>query len=131
MLGLPTLTIKTQGILLYFHRFQFNAGRRNANSSLARPNLFRSILGFSIAAVRFNHHRYPVESVELIESDGDRINFTRGSDNRFVLDGGFPINGVQDLGVTDIFGQQVILDDINITGGADTEQITGEQFELI
>ena len=83
------------------------------------------------AAVRFNNSRYPIESVELIEEDGDRIDFSRSSDNRFVLDGGFPINGVQDLEVTDIFGQEITLEDINITGGPDTSQVTGEQFELI
>lgn len=83
------------------------------------------------AAVRFNNHRHPIESVELIGDDGNRTDFTRGSDNRFVLDGGFPINGAQDLEVTDIFGQEVILSDVNITGGADTSQITGEQFGIL
>ena len=83
------------------------------------------------AAVRFNNHRHPIESVELIGDDGSRTDFSRGSDNRFVLDGGFPINGAQDLEVTDIFGQEVILNDINITGGADTSQITGEQFGML
>ena len=83
------------------------------------------------AAVRFNNHRHPIESVELLGEDGSRTNFTRGSDNRFELDGGFPINGAQDLEVTDIFGQEVILNDINITGGADTSQITGEQFGIL
>ncbi len=83
------------------------------------------------AAVRFNNHRYPIESVELIEEDGDQISLNRESDNRFVLGGGYPLNGPQDLLVTDIFGQEVTLDDVNITGGADTEQVTGEQFGLI
>ena len=69
--------------------------------------------------------------VELIEEDGDQISLNRESDNRFVLGGGYPLNGPQDLLVTDIFGQEVTLDDVNITGGADTEQVTGEQFGLI
>jgi len=81
--------------------------------------------------LRLNNHRYPVESVELIENDGDLVEFERGSDNRFVLDETSAINGVQDLLVTDIFGQQVTLDDINISNGSDADTVTGEQFAMI
>ncbi|MEM6611238.1 MAG: expansin EXLX1 family cellulose-binding protein [Cyanobacteria bacterium P01_C01_bin.72] len=81
--------------------------------------------------LRLNNHRYPVESVELIESDGDLIELERGSDNRFVLDESSPIYGAQDLLVTDIFGQQVILDDVNISNGSSADTVTGQQFAMI
>ena len=81
--------------------------------------------------LRLNNHRYPVESVELIENDGDLVEFERGSDNRFVLDEISPIYGAQDLLVTDIFGQQVTLNDINISNGSDADVVTGQQFALI
>ena len=81
--------------------------------------------------LRLNNHRYPVESVELIESDGNLVEFERGSDNRFVLDETSAINGAQDLLVTDIFGQQVTLDNINISNGSDADIVTGEQFAMI
>ncbi|MEO1464667.1 MAG: hypothetical protein AAFR89_00345 [Cyanobacteria bacterium J06633_1] len=55
----------------------------------------------------------------------------RGSDNRFVLNNSGGISGEQDLLVTDIFGQQVTLNDINITGGSDADIITGQQFDLL
>lgn len=81
--------------------------------------------------LRLNNHRYPVATVELIESDGDLVEFERGSDNRFVLDETQAIYGAQDLLVTDIFGQQVTLDDINISNGSNADTITGEQFAMI
>ncbi len=82
------------------------------------------------AAVRLNNHRYPIESVDLI-TDSGTVELERESDNRFVLEGNYPLNGAQDLLVTDIFGQQVTLDDVNITNGSSADTITGEQFELI
>lgn len=83
------------------------------------------------AATRLNNHRYPIESVELIEEDGDLVELNRESDNRFVMEGNYPLNGVQDLLVTDIFGQQVTLNDIDITNASAPDTITGEQFALI
>ena len=79
-------------------------------------------------ALRLNNHRYPVESVDMLTEDGGVIPLSRGSDNRFTLDTGSAIYGGQDLLVTDIFGQQVTLNDINITGGTDADVITGQQF---
>lgn len=83
------------------------------------------------AAVRLNNHRYPIESVELIEDDGDLIELDRESDNRFVMDGNYPLYGARDLLVTDIFGQQVTLNEIEIANGSTADTITGEQFALI
>ena len=81
--------------------------------------------------LRLNNHRYPVESVKLIENDGDLVEFERGSDNRFILNETSPIYGTQDLLVTDIFGQQVTLNDINISNGSDADVVTGQQFAMI
>ena len=39
--------------------------------------------------------------------------------------------GAQDFVVTDIFGQQVTLNDLNITNGSDADIITGQQFSII
>jgi expansin (peptidoglycan-binding protein) len=83
------------------------------------------------AATRLNNHRYPIESVELIEADGDLVELKRESDNRFVMEGNYPLNGAQDLLVTDIFGQQVTLDNVDIANGSAPDTITGEQFALI
>ena len=83
------------------------------------------------AAVRLNNHRYPIESVELMTGEGSTVDLERESDNRFVLNGNYPLNGAQDLLVTDIFGQQVVLDDVNITNGSSADTVTGEQFALI
>ena len=83
------------------------------------------------AAVRLNNHRYPIESVELITDGDNLVELERESDNRFVLNGEYPLYGGQDLVVTDIFGQQVTLDDIDITNGSSADIVTGEQFELI
>ena len=83
------------------------------------------------AATRLNNHRYPIKTVELIEEDGDLLELNRESDNRFVMEGNYPLYGVQDLLVTDIFGQQVTLDDIDITNSSAPDKITGEQFALI
>ncbi len=83
------------------------------------------------AAVRLNNHRYPIERVDLITNDGNTVGLNRESDNRFVLNGNYPLNGVQDLLVTDIFGQQVTLDDVNITNGSSADTVTGKQFDVI
>ena len=83
------------------------------------------------AATRLNNHRYPIKTVELIEEDGDLLELNRESDNRFVMEGDYPLYGVQDLLVTDIFGQQVTLDDIDITNSSAPDTISGEQFALI
>jgi expansin len=83
------------------------------------------------AATRLNNHRYPIERVELIEADGDLVELNRESDNRFVMEGNYPLNGVQDLLVTDIFGQQVTLDNIDITNAAAPDTITGDQFAML
>ncbi|MEM9272738.1 MAG: expansin EXLX1 family cellulose-binding protein [Cyanobacteria bacterium P01_F01_bin.143] len=83
------------------------------------------------AAVRLNNHRYPIESIDLITDGGNAIALDRQSDNKFVLDGNYPLYGTQDLLVTDIFGQQVTLDDVNITNGSSADIITGEQFDII
>jgi expansin len=82
-------------------------------------------------AVRLNNHRNPVESVDLLEADGDLVSLERGSDNRFVLDTDTPLTGAQDLVVTDIFGQQVTLNDIDITNSSSADIITGEQFGVV
>ncbi|GAB4525766.1 MAG: hypothetical protein Tsb0014_05420 [Pleurocapsa sp.] len=81
-------------------------------------------------AVRLNNHRYPIESVDLI-TEGGKVALNRESDNRFVLNGNYPLYGAQDLLVTDIFGQEIILDDINITNGSSADIVTGEQFDII
>jgi expansin len=81
-------------------------------------------------AVRLNNHRYPIESVELITNDGSAIPLQRGSDNRFTIENG-GLYGAQDLRVTDIFGQQVTLNDIDITNGSDADIVTGQQFALV
>ena len=80
---------------------------------------------------RLNNHRYPVESVELLEADGDLVELDRGSDNRFVFEETSAIYEPQDLVVTDIFGQQVTLNDVNITNGSDADTVTGEQFAMM
>lgn len=82
-------------------------------------------------AIRLNNHRNPVESVDLLEEDGSLTALERGADNRFVLNTGTPISSAQDLVVTDIFGQQVTLNDINIASGSDADVITGEQFDMV
>lgn len=83
------------------------------------------------AAVRLNNHRYPIESIDLITDGGNLIALERKSDNKFVLSGNYPLYGAQDLLVTDIFGQQLTLDDVNITNGSSADIITGQQFDLL
>lgn len=83
------------------------------------------------AAVRLNNHRYPIESIDLITNNGTSVELERESDNRFVLPGNYPLYGVQDLLVTDIFGQEVTLNDVNITNGSNADIVTGEQFEML
>ena len=82
-------------------------------------------------AVRLNNHRYPVESVDMLTEGGGTVPLERGSDNRFTINTDTAVYGTQDLLVTDIFGQQVTLDDININGGSSADVITGEQFDSI
>lgn len=82
-------------------------------------------------AIRLNNHRNPVESVELLEEDGSLVPLERGSDNRFVLNTGSAISEAQDLMVTDIFGQQVTLNDVDIASGSSADVVTGEQFGVI
>ena len=83
-------------------------------------------------AVRLNNHRYPIESVDLLAEDGGTVPLERGSDNRFIIDfGGSGVTTPQDLLVTDIFGREVVLDDINITSGNSVDIVTNEQFSLI
>ncbi len=81
-------------------------------------------------AVRFNNHRYPIESVDLLTEGGGIVPLERRSDNRFTIENG-ALYGAQDLLVTDIFGQEVTLNDINITNGSGADIITGQQFSLI
>ena len=81
-------------------------------------------------AVRFNNHRYPIESVDLLTESGDTIAMERRDDNRFTIENG-ALYGAQDLVVTDIFGQQVTLNDIDITNGSDADIVTGEQFSMV
>ena len=81
-------------------------------------------------AVRFNNHRYPIESVDLLTEGGSEIPLERRDDNRFTIENG-ALYGAQDLRVTDIFGQEVVLSDIDITNGSDADIITGEQFAII
>jgi expansin (peptidoglycan-binding protein) len=82
-------------------------------------------------AIRLNNHRYPVESVELLKEGGGTVPLERGEDNRFVLNNSSGTYGAQDLLVTDIFGQEVTLDDVNITSGNGNDIVTGEQFGMI
>ena len=82
-------------------------------------------------AIRLNNHRYPVESVDLLTEGGGKVALNRDKDNRFVINDKSGIYGAQDLLVTDVFGQQVTLDDINITSGNSSEVFTGEQFDSI
>jgi expansin len=82
-------------------------------------------------AVRLNNHRNPIESVDLLQDDGSLVAMERGSDNRFVMGSGTPLTGAQDLLVTDIFGQQVTLNDINITNGSSADVVTGQQFGMV
>ena len=82
-------------------------------------------------AIRLNNHRYPVESVDLLTEGGGTVPLERDDDNRFVLNDSSGTYGAQDLLVTDVFGQKVTLDDINITSGDSKEIFTGEQFDSI
>lgn len=66
----------------------------------------------------------------MLTEGGSIVPLDRRSDNRFTIENG-ALYGAQDLVVTDIFGQQVTLNDINITNGSGADIITGEQFDLI
>lgn len=83
------------------------------------------------AATRLNNHRYPIKSVELIRTDGSLIRLNRESDNRFVMEGNYPLNNVQNLLVTDIFGQKVTLKSIDISNSSAPDTITGQQFPIL
>lgn len=83
------------------------------------------------AAVRLNNYRYPIESVDLIKDSGNMLELERESDNRFVLKGNYPLYGPQDLLVTDIFGQQVTLDNVDLTNGSSADIVTGKNFDLL
>ena len=82
-------------------------------------------------AIRLNNHRYPIESVDMLTEGGGKVALDRGEDNRFVINDKSGIYGTQDLLVTDVFGQQVTLDNIDITSGNSNEIVTGEQFGSI
>ncbi len=82
-------------------------------------------------AIRLNNHRYPIESVDLLTEEAGKVSLDRDEDNRFAIHDKSGIYGAQDLVVTDIFGQQVTLDDIDITSGNSNEIVTGEQFGSI
>ncbi|VEP12436.1 conserved hypothetical protein [Hyella patelloides LEGE 07179] len=84
-------------------------------------------------AVRLTNHRNPVQEVALVTEDGETVPLERKGHNIFVLEEGIgePINGNQDFVTTDIFGQQVTLNDINITGGTGEDVTTGEQFPIV
>lgn len=123
-------------------------GRVNIEYELIDPgNNFRTAYGYTIGqgivvegipesnpwygAVRLNNHRYPVESIDLLTDGGNTVPLERGDDNRFVINTDTAVYGAQDLLVTDIFGQQVTLDDININNGSSEDIVTGQQFDSI
>ena len=82
-------------------------------------------------AIRLNNHRYPIESVRMFTDKNGEVTLKRDRDNRFTINDKSGIYGTQDLVVTDIFGQQVTLNDIDITSGNSREIVTGEQFRSI
>ena len=73
-----------------------------------------------------------VQGLDLITNGGD-IEPLDQSNNIFVLEQsiGGPLNGKQDFVATDIFGQQMALNDINITNGSGSDIISGKQFAMI
>ncbi|MCG8366249.1 MAG: glycoside hydrolase family 9 protein [Pseudanabaenales cyanobacterium] len=84
-------------------------------------------------AVRLTNHRHPVQGLDLITNGGEIVPLERKSHNIFVLEQGIggPINGKQDFVATDIFGQQVRLNDIDITSGVGADIISGKQFAIM
>ena len=123
-------------------------GRVNIEYELIDPgNDFRTAYGYTIGqgivvegiadsnpwygAVRLNNQRYPIESVDLLTDGGGTVPLERGEDNRFVINTDTAVYGSQDLLVTSIFDQQVILEDININNGSSADIVTGEQFGSI
>ena len=82
-------------------------------------------------AVRLNNHRYPVESVDILTEGGGTVPLERGDDNRFVINTDTAVYGSQDLRVTSIFDQQVVLEDININSGSSADVMTEQQFDSI
>ena len=85
------------------------------------------------AAVRLTNHRHPVQGLDLITDGGEIAPLERKSNNIFVLEQsiGGPLTGKHDFVATDIFGQQVALNDINITSGASSDIVSGKQFAMI
>ena len=84
-------------------------------------------------ALRLTNHRNPVQGVALITDSGETVSLERKPHNIFVLEQGIggPLTGNQDFITTDIFGQQVKLNDINITAGNGDDIMTGQQFSMI
>ncbi|MGK7947757.1 MAG: expansin EXLX1 family cellulose-binding protein [Xenococcaceae cyanobacterium] len=83
-------------------------------------------------AVRLINHRNPVQSLALVTDDGQTLPMERQSNNIFVLEQGIgqPLTGDRDFISTDIFGQKVVLNDIDITGGTGEDITTGQQFPI-
>ena len=84
-------------------------------------------------AVRLTNYRNPVEGVALVTEDGKTLPMERKSNNIFVLEQGIgePLKGNQDFVTTDIFGQQVALNDLDITSGTGEDITTGQQFPMM
>ena len=84
-------------------------------------------------AVRLTNHRNPVQGVALVTEDGKTLPMERKSNNIFVLEQGTgePLTGNQDFVTTDIFGQQVALNDFDITSGTGADVTTGQQFPMM
>lgn len=84
-------------------------------------------------AVRLTNHRQPVEGLDLVTGDGELVPLERKSNNVFVLeeDIGGSLTGQQDFVATDIFGQKVALDNLNITSGTGADVTTGKQFAMV
>ncbi len=84
-------------------------------------------------AVQLTNHRNPVRGFELITEGGEIFPFERKSHNVFVLEQGIgeALFGPQDFVATDIFGNKVTLNDINITSGTGVDIISGKQFAMM
>ena len=81
-------------------------------------------------AVRLTNHRHPVENLELVAEGGELLPLERQSYNVFVLEQGIggPLMGNQSFVATDIFGQTVKLNNVDITSGQSEDVTTGVQF---
>ena len=82
-------------------------------------------------AVKLKNHRNPVRGLDMLTQSGEIIPFKRLDHNVFLLEGEPPLFGPQDFVATDIFGNKVTFDDINITSGARVDIISGEQFAMM